>query len=134
VAFTTKANLERDLDKAIPFYETGMWLDDENPEPRYFLGLRLMEKGRYAEAVPYLQESISIGMAPSADFSYLASAQALNEDHEGAERTRLSIRDLRSCSRDMLHSFEPSGKFRSPRRNWIVRNRSIPGRPIPGGR
>jgi len=87
VAFTTKANLERDLDKAIPFYETGMWLDDENPEPRYFLGLRLMEKGRYAEAVPYLQESISIGMAPSADFSYLASAQALNEDHEGAERT-----------------------------------------------
>jgi tetratricopeptide (TPR) repeat protein len=34
-----------------------------------------------------LKESIQIGKAPSADFSYLASAQTLSGDYVGAEQT-----------------------------------------------
>ena len=87
VAYQTRAEFTADLNEATSLFETAMTFDDENPEARYFLGLRLVEAGRYAEAVPYLKESIRIGKAPSADFSYLATAQALAGDMTGAERT-----------------------------------------------
>ena len=87
VMYATNANYTPNIDDAIPLYETAMRLDGENADAPYFLGLRLVEEGRYAEAVPYLQNSIRIGRAPSADFSYLASAQSLAGDNEGAERT-----------------------------------------------
>jgi O-antigen ligase len=87
VAYCTQANSTADIDDAIPLYQTAIALDNEDPEARYFLGLRLVDKGRYTEAVPYLKESIRIGRAPSADFSYLASAQSLAGDNAGAEKT-----------------------------------------------
>jgi O-antigen ligase len=87
VAYATKANGTRDLDEATVHYRKAMWLDPENPEAPYFLGLRLMDKGRYTESVWFLAESISIGKGRSADYSYLASAQSLNGDSAAAEQT-----------------------------------------------
>jgi O-antigen ligase len=87
VAYYTEANSIADLDTAYRLYDTAMWLDDEDPDARYFLGLRLVDKARYSEAIPYLKSSIAIGKAPSADFSYLASAQSLAGDQVGAEET-----------------------------------------------
>jgi len=87
VAYQTRAESTANLDEAVPLFETAMQLDSENPEARYFLGLRFVDAGRYADAVPFLKESIRIGKAPSADFSYLASAQALAGDTTGAEQT-----------------------------------------------
>jgi len=87
VAYQTHAEFTPDLDEAVPLFETAMRLDSENPGARYFLGLRFVDAGRYADALPFLKESIRIGKAPSADFSYLASAQALAGDTTGAEQT-----------------------------------------------
>lgn len=87
MAYTTSANYTKNLDEAIPLYQNAMLLDDENPEARYFLGMRLIEKGKYTEAVPLLQESIRIGKARSEDFSFLASAQSLAGNPDGAEKT-----------------------------------------------
>lgn len=87
VAYTTRANFTADPARAAEYYETAMYLDSEDPEAAYFYGLRLMEKGEYEPAVELLKRSIAIGKAPSADFSYLASAQELGGDLKGAELT-----------------------------------------------
>lgn len=87
VMYATKADHTANLNEAIPFYKTAMQLDDENPEAPYFLGLRLVDNGRYSAAVPFLEDSIRIGKARSADFSFLATAQLLAGDPAGAERT-----------------------------------------------
>ncbi|HYJ91374.1 MAG TPA: O-antigen ligase family protein [Pyrinomonadaceae bacterium] len=85
VAYTTSANSTSQSDDAIKKYETAIWLDDENPDARYFLALRLVNDKRYSDAIPLLKESIRIGKAPSADYSYLATAQFLDGDMQGAE-------------------------------------------------
>ena len=87
VAYATKANGTRDLDEASVLYKKAMSLDPENPEAPYFLGLRLMDQGRYTESAWFLDESISIGKGRSADYSYLASAESLNGDTAAAELT-----------------------------------------------
>jgi O-antigen ligase len=87
VAYYTKAISTSNLEEAVSLYQTAIALDNEDPEARYFLGLRLVDKGRYAEAMPYLKESVRIGRALSTDFSYLASAQSLAGDNIGAEET-----------------------------------------------
>lgn len=87
VIITQKANYTPDINAAFELYRTAMRLDDENPDARYFLGMRLFQENRYTEAVAYLQESIRIGRAGSADFSYLATAQSLAGDLPGAEKT-----------------------------------------------
>ncbi|HMJ08463.1 MAG TPA: O-antigen ligase family protein [Pyrinomonadaceae bacterium] len=87
VALATEANNTPDLDAAMPLYATAMRLDRENAEAPYFLGLRLIDKARYAEAIPYLQNPIRMGKARSADFSFLATSQTLAGDTVGAERT-----------------------------------------------
>jgi len=87
VALTTSANSTANLDQATVKYETAMWLDDENPEARYFLGLRLLNSGRYPEAAPLLKESIRIGKGRSDDYSYLVTAQFLAGDTKGAEQS-----------------------------------------------
>ena len=87
VALTTSANSTEQLDQATQKYETAMWLDNENPEARYFLGLRLINSGRYADAIPLLKESIRIGKGRSEDYSYLVTAQFLAGDNEGAEQS-----------------------------------------------
>ena len=85
--FTDHANSTADLDAAAVSYETAMTLDRENPDPPYALGRRLIEAGRYAEAVPLLRQSIDIGRASSTDYSYLATSQTLAGDDAGAEST-----------------------------------------------
>jgi O-antigen ligase len=87
VAYASKANGTRDLNEALMLYKKAMWLDPENPEAPYFLGLRLMEKGRYTESAFFLADSIHIGKGRSADYSYLASAETLNGDTTAAEQT-----------------------------------------------
>lgn len=87
VALTTDANSTAKLDEAIPIYEKAMTLDPEDPHPHYYLGLRYVEAGEYEKAVPLLKESIRIGKAPSSDYSYLATAQSLANDNQGAEKT-----------------------------------------------
>lgn len=84
---TNQANAVATLDLAEPIYRKAMALDRTNPEAHYSLGLRLVEVGRYAEAVPYLEESLRIGKGRSSDHSYLATAQSLAGDKLGAEKT-----------------------------------------------
>lgn len=86
-AFTIRANSTANLSNAAETYRTAMQIDHTNPTAPYFLGLRLVERGRYAEAVPYLKRSVEIGQARSTDYSYLATAQSLDGDNEGAENT-----------------------------------------------
>ncbi|MBA2378839.1 MAG: O-antigen ligase family protein [Blastocatellia bacterium] len=86
-AIAASATSEPDLAKAIPLYERAMWLDHENADAPYVLALRLLQAERYADAVPHFQHAIRLGLARSADFSYLASAQALANDYKGAEAT-----------------------------------------------
>ena len=64
-----------------------MEIDDTNPAAPFYFGLRLVEAGRYEEAIPYIKRSIAIGRARSSDFSYLATAQTLAGDAAGAEDT-----------------------------------------------
>jgi len=87
VILTARANHTRPLAAAVPLYEMAMSLDDENPDVRHNLGMRMFRAGRYEKAIPYLQEAIAIGRAPSGELSYLASAQALAGDNSAAEAT-----------------------------------------------
>ena len=87
VAYTSKANTTRSLVEATVLYKKAMWLDPENPEAPYFLGVRLMEKGRYTESAFFLADSIRIGKGRSADYSYLAGGQSLGGDTIAAEET-----------------------------------------------
>ena len=86
-AVTAQANSVRRLDEAMPQYRMAISLDDDNPDVRQNLGIRLFQRQRYAEAIPFLESAIDIGRATSADFSYLASAQSLAGDEIGAELT-----------------------------------------------
>jgi O-antigen ligase len=86
-AITEQANQTASIDKAFPVYRRAMSFDSTNPEAAYSLGLRLIDAGRYADAVPHLKESIKIGKARSTDFSFLATAQSLAGDDPGAEQT-----------------------------------------------
>lgn len=87
VILTAQANQTQSTEEALPLYQAAMKLDDENPDARHNLGMRLFRRERYAEAVPYLKSAIEIGRAPSAELSYLATAQTLSGDHAGAEAT-----------------------------------------------
>ena len=86
-ALTAKANQTTDLGAATELYSTAMRLDDENPDPRNNYGLRLIMKKRYGDAIPFLQESITIGRATPTDYSYLATAQTMSGDNSAAEET-----------------------------------------------
>ncbi len=87
VAIATRANSMPDLADAERLYATAIKLDPENADAPYFRAMRLMQAERYSESVPHFQRAIQLGLARSADFSYLASVQALADDHEGAEKT-----------------------------------------------
>jgi tetratricopeptide (TPR) repeat protein len=94
VIVTGRANQSQGIDASMPLYELAMRLDDENPDVRHNLGMRLFRAKRYQEAVPYLQSAITIGRAPSAEVSYLATAQFLGGDSAGAEATMESAARL----------------------------------------
>ncbi|HEX6278448.1 MAG TPA: O-antigen ligase family protein [Pyrinomonadaceae bacterium] len=86
-ALTHHANSVPVLADATHYYEWATYLDKNNPDAPYALGRRLIDAGQFDAAVPHLQESIKIGMASSADYSYLATAQSLSGDDLAAERT-----------------------------------------------
>ena len=94
VIITTRANQTETLLAAMPLYELAMRLDDENPDVRANLGMRLFRSRRYEESIPYLQSAISIGRAPSSELSYLATAKALAGDDQGAEETMATAASL----------------------------------------
>ncbi len=87
VIVTGRAIQTRPLTTAMPLYELAMRLDDENPDVRVDLGMRLFRSRRYQEAIPYLESAISIGRAPSAELSYLATTRTFAGDLGGAEQT-----------------------------------------------
>jgi O-antigen ligase len=94
VVITARANQTRSMDTAISLYETAMRLDDENPDARHNLGMRLFRRQRYAESVPHLESAVKIGRAPSSELSYLATAKTLSGDDAGAEATMKSASEL----------------------------------------
>ena len=87
VIVTNRANQTRPIRAAVPLYQLAMSLDDENPDPHQNLGMRLFHARRYADAVSHLRSAISIGRAPSAELSYLATSESLAGDHRAAEET-----------------------------------------------
>ena len=87
VILTIRANQTKPLQSAMPFYDLAMRLDDENPDVRQNLGMRLFSNRRYEEAIPYLESAISIGRGTSADLSSLAIAHSLAGDPPSAELT-----------------------------------------------
>lgn len=87
VAVAARANTTTDIDEASHLYGFASDLDDENPDARFFHGMRLFREKRYAEAAEQLSESVRIGAARSTNFSYLASAHTLAGDNAAAERT-----------------------------------------------
>ena len=87
VVVTQKANYTPEVNAASLLYRTAIRLDDENPFALNNFGMRLFNEGRYSEAALYLAKSIDMGLAPSTNFSYLASAQSLAGDNSAAEMT-----------------------------------------------
>jgi O-antigen ligase len=94
VLVTRMGDSSIDIDKAAAHYRLAMELDDENPEAPASFGMRLFFEKRFAESVPYLENSIAIGKATSTDFSYLASAYTLAGDRHTAENTMKRAADL----------------------------------------
>lgn len=86
-ALTHHANSIPALADATVYYEWAVYFDKNNPDARYAQGRRLIDAGQFNAAIPHLQESIKIGMASSADYSYLATAQSLGGDNAAAEMT-----------------------------------------------
>lgn len=111
VAYHTQANYTANIDDAILLYERSMSLDPDDPHPHYWLGMRYFQIGKYSEAVPYLKGSIRLGKTPSADYSYLASAQSLSGDNNGAEQT------LAEAAK-----FYPHSSFVRTRYAWMLNN------------
>ena len=87
VYHVNQANHTRSFSEAERQYSLAESLDDENPDARYYHGMRLFQEKRYAESVPYMAEAIIKGRGRSVDFSYLTSAQRLAGDPSGAELT-----------------------------------------------
>ncbi|MEP6705065.1 MAG: hypothetical protein ABJB34_09705, partial [Acidobacteriota bacterium] len=102
VILTSRANQTQSTERAMPLYHNAMALDDENPDVRQNLGMRLFGLERFGEAVPYLESAIRIGRAQSAEFSYLATAQTLAGDPAGAEATLKTACELYPRSPFML--------------------------------
>jgi Flp pilus assembly protein TadD len=71
-----------------------MGLDNENPDVRQNLGMRLFGSRRYNEAIPYLESAAAIGRAPSSELSYLATAKSLSGDPSAAEETMATAASL----------------------------------------
>lgn len=87
VIIATQANRQKDFESGDALFKAAAMFDDENPDCRRTLGMLLLKKKRYAEAIPWLEESIALGRGESTDFSYLASAFSLSGDDVAAEHT-----------------------------------------------
>ena len=94
VIVAEKADAIADIGAASNMYKLAADLDDENPDARFRCAMRLFSDARYAEAIPWLRETIAIGHARSSDFSYMATAQSLSGDDAGAEDTMATAAEL----------------------------------------
>ncbi|MEO8573282.1 MAG: O-antigen ligase family protein [Pyrinomonadaceae bacterium] len=94
VIIASRANQTRPLETARPLYDLAMRLDDENPDVRQNLGMRLFGNRRFREAIPYLESAVSIGRGPSSELSYLATAKSVTGDASGAEQSMASAAAL----------------------------------------
>lgn len=87
VIYTERANSVAEIEEATPLYQAAFRLDDENPNPHFYLGHRLFRTARYDEAAAHWTRAIEMGQAGSPTFSYLATAQLLSGDSGAAEAT-----------------------------------------------
>ncbi len=87
VIIAQQSNYDPDMSAASRSYETAIRIDPENAYALRDHGLRLFNDGDYAAASDRLSAAIALGLATSADFSYLASAQSLAGDDIAAETT-----------------------------------------------
>jgi len=94
VIVAEKADAIADIGAASNMYKLAADLDDENPDARFRCAMRFFSDARYAEAIPWLRETIAIGHARSSDFSYMATAQSLSGDDAGAENTMATAAEL----------------------------------------
>jgi tetratricopeptide (TPR) repeat protein len=85
--FVREAHLATSLEAAVPSLEVAAKFDPENPDAEHVYGMWLIKERRFAEAIPHLQRMIGLGFATSPKFSYLATAEILSGDAEGAEKT-----------------------------------------------
>ncbi len=85
--YSNRANQSADILQAQELFQTSENLDSENPNPHYFLGLKLFKAKRFAESVPEFKTAIKLGAATSPIYNYLAAAQLLSSDPAGAEQT-----------------------------------------------
>jgi len=115
VYFSEKANVVENIDHAIPLYETAVWIDDEDPNPHFYLGSRLIASARYNEAAIHLGNAVRKGQGGSPTYSLLATAQFLAGDLEGAEATFSEARKLYPRSTFVLTRYafflKQNGKF-----------------------
>ncbi len=87
--YSTQALAQFDVERAALYFETAFRLDDENPSPHLDYAVNLLHAKRYDEAAEHFRRSIELERASSTDYSYLATAQTLAGDLQGAEKTML---------------------------------------------
>ena len=86
-AIKEQANFTADAEAANTLYNRASLLDPENPVAYKSAGMRAFRDREFAKAIPLLQQSVEMGESTSTSFSYLASAQILAGDLDGAEST-----------------------------------------------
>lgn len=72
--------------QAAELYGTAVWLDDENPNPHYFLGMEHLRAKRFSEASECFRLAISKKLRTSDTYSYLATAEYLSGNSESSEK------------------------------------------------
>ena len=85
--YTLNASRTTEIERAKLLFETAFKLDDENADAHYLYGKRLLENKNYAEAAAQFRQTIDKQAATSPIFSYLAAAQTLSGDTDGAEKS-----------------------------------------------
>lgn len=85
--YSGQALTQPNVEQAAPYFETAFRLDDENPSPHFDYAVNLLRVQRYDEAAQHFRQSIKRQRATSIDYSYLATAQTLSGDLQGAEKT-----------------------------------------------
>lgn len=85
--YANQAYNQSDIEQAMRLCRIAIQIDDENANANFACGMNLIHASRYSESVPQFARAIELGRGTSADFSYLATAQTLSGDTNGAEKT-----------------------------------------------
>ena len=87
VSYVERAAVETDIETAGRLYQTASRLDKEDFRAYFSYGLKLIEEGRYAEAIPFMRRSVGVRNTRVTDYSILATAQTLAGDNQAATET-----------------------------------------------